>query len=109
MSRPINLTVLTSVSRKVHHDMIANAESLEALLHTSFGRGFKYLSVPINDVSYNDSVQQGEKICIAASKCFIVSFCMLMKIEADFVGLDLLCAIRVQACTGETALPPICH
>ncbi|KAJ4402277.1 member of the karyopherin-beta [Didymella pomorum] len=60
-----------SPNRKVHHNMIANAESLEALLHTAFGRGFKYLSVPINDRSYNDSVQQGEKICIAASKCFI--------------------------------------
>ncbi|KAF3049647.1 hypothetical protein E8E11_007647 [Didymella keratinophila] len=60
-----------SPNRKVHHDMVANAESLEALLHTAFGRGFKYLSVPINDSSYNDSVQQGEKICVAASKCFI--------------------------------------
>jgi glutathione peroxidase-family protein len=85
--------MLTSGSRKVHHDMIANAESLEALLHTAFGRGFKYLSVPINDRSYNDSVQQGEKICIAASKCFIVSFCMRVKIEADLLGLDLLRAI----------------
>ncbi|KAJ4363307.1 member of the karyopherin-beta [Ascochyta clinopodiicola] len=61
----------TSPNRKVHHDMIANAESLEALLHASFGRGFKYLSIPINDTSYNESLQQGEKICIAASKCFI--------------------------------------
>lgn len=62
----------------MHHEMIANAESLEALLHTAFGRGFKYLSVSINDPSYNDSVQQGEKICVAASKCFIVSLCMLI-------------------------------
>ncbi|KZM19516.1 hypothetical protein ST47_g9340 [Ascochyta rabiei] len=61
----------TSPNRKVHHDMIANAESLEALLHASFGRGFKYLSIPINDTSYSESLQQGEKICVAASKCFI--------------------------------------
>lgn len=53
--------------------MIANAESLEALLHAAFGRGFKYLSVPINDPNYSDSVQQGEKFCVAASKSFIVS------------------------------------
>ena len=70
--------------------MIANAESLEALLHASFGRGFKYLSVPINDPSYNDSVQQGEKICIAASKCFIVSSLELVMFKADYEGLDLL-------------------
>lgn len=60
-----------SPNRKVHHEMIANVESLEALLHASFGRGFKYLSVPINDPSYNDSIQQGERICVAASKSFI--------------------------------------
>jgi hypothetical protein len=59
-------------SRNVHERMIANAESIEALLHVSFGRGFKFLSVPINDNSYNQSVQQGEKICVASSKCFIV-------------------------------------
>lgn len=75
--------------------MIANAESLEALLHTAFGRGFKYLSVPINDPSYNESVQQGEKICIAASKCFIVSICVRVKSKANLVGVDLLRAIRV--------------
>lgn len=92
------LTVLTSVSRKVHHEMIANAESLEALLHASFGRGFKYLSVPINDSSYNVAVQQGEKICVAASKCFIVSSDMMTKVKANISGLDLLCADGVQAC-----------
>lgn len=77
-------------SRKVHHEMIANAESLEALLHASFGRGFKYLSVPINDPSYNESVQQGEKICVATSKCFIVSLSKPFMFEADYEGLDLL-------------------
>jgi hypothetical protein len=53
--------------------MIANAESIEVLLHVSFGRGFKWLSVPINDSDYTQSVQLGEKICLAAMKCFIVS------------------------------------
>lgn len=85
--------MLTPDSRKVHHEMIANAESLEALLHNAFGRGFKYLSVPISDPSYNDSVQQGEKICVAASKCFIVSFIASMQIDTDLLGLDLLCTI----------------
>lgn len=75
--------------------MIANAESLEALLHTAFGRGFKYLSVPINDPSYSDSVQQGEKICVAASKCFIVSHSRLTEVKTNLPGLDLLRAIRV--------------
>ncbi len=72
--------MLTSTSRKVHHEMIANAETLEALLHASFGRGFKYLSASINDPTYNDSVQQGEKICVAGSKSFIVSGVLLGKI-----------------------------
>lgn len=75
--------------------MIANAESLEALLHASFGRGFKHLSVPINNPNYSDSVQQGEKICVAASKCFIVSLLKLEMFVADYEGLDLLCTIRV--------------
>jgi hypothetical protein len=70
--------------------MIANAETLEALLHASFGRGFKYLSVPINDPSYDESVQQGEKICVATSKCFIVSLSEQVTLEADDKGLDLL-------------------
>jgi hypothetical protein len=85
--------MLTLTSRKVHHEMIANAESLEALLHSSFGRGFKYLSVPINDPSYNDSVQQGEKICVAASKCFIVGVHSELSFNANSSGLDLLCSI----------------
>ncbi|KAJ5061328.1 armadillo-type protein [Bipolaris maydis] len=46
--------------RKPHERMAANVESVEILLHVSFGRGIKWLS----------SVQQGEKICIAALKCF---------------------------------------
>jgi hypothetical protein len=29
--------------------------------------------VPINDSDYTQSVQLGEKICLAAMKCFIVS------------------------------------
>ena len=101
--------MLTLTSRKVHHEMIANAESLEALLHASFGRGFKYLSVPINDPSYNDSVQQGEKICVAASKCFIVSVHSDLKFNANSSGLDLLCPVRVQARTGEATLPSVGH
>lgn len=89
--------------------MIANAESLEALLHASFGRGFKYLSVPINDPKYNDSVQQGEKICIAASKSFIVSMLVLVDFAADILGLDFLCTVRVQACARKAELSPLCN
>jgi hypothetical protein len=58
--------------RKPHERMIANVETTEAILHVAFGRGFKYLSVPIDDPKYGESVQFGERICIAASKCFIV-------------------------------------
>ncbi|KAH7087761.1 armadillo-type protein, partial [Paraphoma chrysanthemicola] len=57
-------------SRTPHERMIANVESIEVLLQVSFGRGFKWLSVPINDPDYNESVQLGEKICVAALKCF---------------------------------------
>jgi hypothetical protein len=53
--------------------MVAQAESIEVLLHVSLGRGIKWLSVPINDPDYGEAVQQGEKICVAALKCFIVS------------------------------------
>ena len=59
-------------SRKPHERMIANAESVEVLLQVSFGRGIKWLSVPINDPNYAQSVQLGEKICVAALKCFTV-------------------------------------
>jgi hypothetical protein len=52
--------------------MVAQAESIEVLLHVSFGRGFKWLSAPIEDPNYGEAVQQGEKICLAALKCFIV-------------------------------------
>lgn len=53
--------------------MIANVESIEVLLQVSFGRGIKWLSVPINDATHTESVQLGEKICVAALKCFTVS------------------------------------
>ncbi|KAF1839035.1 hypothetical protein BDW02DRAFT_564370 [Decorospora gaudefroyi] len=56
--------------RKPHERMIANVESLEALLHVSFGRGIKQLSLSIDDPTYAQSVQQGDKICAAALKCF---------------------------------------
>ena len=60
-------------SRKPHERMIAQAESIEVILHVAFGRGIKWLSVPINDPNFAEAVQQGEKICVAALKCFIVS------------------------------------
>jgi hypothetical protein len=67
-------------SRKPHERMVAQAESIEVLLHVSLGRGIKRLSIPINDPSYGDSVQLGEKICVAALKCFIVSaVCFLLE------------------------------
>lgn len=53
--------------------MVAQAERIEVLLHVSFGRGIKWLSASIGDPNHGDSVQQGEKICLAALKCFIVS------------------------------------
>jgi hypothetical protein len=52
--------------------MIANVESLEILLHVSFGRGFRWLSVSIDDPNYAESIQQGEKLSVAALKCFTV-------------------------------------
>ncbi|KAH7348156.1 armadillo-type protein [Pyrenochaeta sp. MPI-SDFR-AT-0127] len=57
-------------NRKPHERMISNTESIEVLLHVSFGRGIKWLSIPINDLDYAQSVQLGEKICMAALKCF---------------------------------------
>ncbi|KAF1947052.1 hypothetical protein EJ02DRAFT_334677 [Clathrospora elynae] len=56
--------------QKPHERMIANVESIEILLHVSFGRGIKRLSVSIDDPSYAHSVQLGEKMCVAALKCF---------------------------------------
>jgi hypothetical protein len=53
--------------------MIAIVESIEVLLHVSFGRGIKLLSIAINDPNYAESVQLGENICVAALKCFTVS------------------------------------
>ena len=61
--------------------MIAIVESIEVLLHVSFGRGIKWLSIAINDPNYAESVQLGEKICAAALKCFTVS--------DSFISMDL--------------------
>ncbi|KAH8733137.1 armadillo-type protein [Phaeosphaeriaceae sp. PMI808] len=58
-------------NQKPRERMIENAESIEVLLHVSFGRGIKWLSTSINDPNYAESVQLGEKICVAALKCFI--------------------------------------
>ncbi|PSN71577.1 hypothetical protein BS50DRAFT_585056 [Corynespora cassiicola Philippines] len=62
-----------SNSRNVHHRMIANVESMEVLLQVAFGRGIKYLTTPsgMNDPSYAENLQTGERICIASLKCFI--------------------------------------
>ncbi|KAH5645414.1 hypothetical protein HBI51_115790 [Parastagonospora nodorum] len=57
--------------RKPHERMVAQAESIEVILHVAFGRGIKWLSVPINNPNFAEAVQQGEKICVAALKCFI--------------------------------------
>ncbi|KAF2868410.1 armadillo-type protein [Massariosphaeria phaeospora] len=58
-------------NRKPHGRMIANVESIEVLLQVAFSRGIKYLSTPIQDPQYDQSVQHGEKICTASLKCFI--------------------------------------
>ncbi|KAF1915474.1 armadillo-type protein [Ampelomyces quisqualis] len=57
--------------RKSHERMVAQAESIEILLHVSFGRGIKWLSAQINDPNYGKAVQSGEKICVAALKCYV--------------------------------------
>lgn len=54
-----------------HERIIANVESVEILLHVSFGRGIKWMSKPINHPDYSESVQLGESICAAALKCFM--------------------------------------
>jgi hypothetical protein len=59
-------------SRKPHQRMVANVESIEILLHVTFGRGIKRLSIAIDDPNYAQSVQQGERLCVAALKCFTV-------------------------------------
>jgi hypothetical protein len=80
-----------SPSRKPHERMIANAESIEVLLHVAFARGFKWLSVPIDDPNYAHSVQVGEKICVAAMKCFIVGTTQgLFYLFANRTGLGVL-------------------
>ncbi|KAF2008848.1 ARM repeat-containing protein [Aaosphaeria arxii CBS 175.79] len=52
--------------RTPHKRMIANAESIEALLQVSFGRGIKYFSTPEKE----ESMFHGEKLCVASLKCF---------------------------------------
>ncbi|CAA9958194.1 importin 13 [Pyrenophora teres f. maculata] len=56
--------------RKPQERMMANIESVETLLQVAFGRGIEWLSASIGDVNHAQSVQQGEKICVAALKCF---------------------------------------
>lgn len=50
--------------------MIENVDSIEALLHVSFGRGIEKLSATGQDPNFPSLVDQGEKICVAALKCF---------------------------------------
>jgi hypothetical protein len=71
--------------------MVAQAESIEVLLHVSFGRGIKWLSAPIEDPNYSESIQQGEKICLAALKCFIVGVIQTHLVAvANLTGLGIL-------------------
>jgi hypothetical protein len=79
--------------------MVAQAESIEVLLHVSLGRGIKRLSIPIDDPSYGDSVQLGEKICVAALKCFIVSLVRSPQEIANSSGVGILCSSRISGCT----------
>lgn len=68
----LHVSIAHDVSRKPHERMIANVESIEILLHVSFARGIKWLSVAIDDDNYAQFVKHGEKICVAALKCFMV-------------------------------------
>jgi hypothetical protein len=96
-------------SRKPHERMIANAQSIEVLLHVSFGRGFKWLSVPIDDANYAESVQIGEKMCVAAMKCFIVSRRINLDTVSNVSGLGILRSSRVSRRSRKTAVPPFCE
>ncbi|KAF2184720.1 ARM repeat-containing protein [Zopfia rhizophila CBS 207.26] len=60
-----------ATDRTFHERMIANVESIEALLQVSFVRGFKFLSASVDDPRYDQLLQHGEKICVASLKCFI--------------------------------------
>ncbi|KAL6704582.1 member of the karyopherin-beta [Coniothyrium glycines] len=51
---------------KPHQRMIANVGSIELLLQVAFVRGIERLSAPLNDPAR----EQGEKMCVAALKCF---------------------------------------
>ncbi|KAF2272321.1 ARM repeat-containing protein [Westerdykella ornata] len=57
-------TLSNRPDRKPHERMIANVESIEALLQVSFLRGIKYLS------GRDASIQIGGKIANASLKCF---------------------------------------
>ncbi|KAF2715077.1 ARM repeat-containing protein [Pleomassaria siparia CBS 279.74] len=57
--------------RTPHQRMIANVETMEGLLLESFGRGVKYLSTINTDPLYDRLLLFGEKLCVAALKCFI--------------------------------------
>jgi hypothetical protein len=57
-------------NRTPHERMIANVESIEILLQVAFSRGIKYLSIPPNEASHEQSLPLGEKLCVAALKCY---------------------------------------
>lgn len=50
--------------------MVSNIDSVEVLLHVSFGRGIEKLAATSNDPNYPTVTEQGEKICVAALKAF---------------------------------------
>jgi hypothetical protein len=81
-------------SRGPHERLIENVESMEVLLHVSFGRAIKYLSTPEKGTDEAQALQLGEKIAAVSLKCFTVrrphqSF----NYSLTMPGLDLLCSV----------------
>jgi len=71
--------LLTRSSRTPHSRMIANVESIEILLQVAFGRGIKYLSTSPDDATHEQSSHLGEKLCVAALKCYSVRLNLTLK------------------------------
>jgi hypothetical protein len=53
--------------------MTINTQSTEVLLQVSFGRGIQYLSTPPDNPDRERLSQLGERLCVAALECHLVS------------------------------------
>lgn len=88
---PLNLlSSLIRISRPMFDRVLANIQDVEVLLQVSLGRGIRWLSTPDDN---QDLQSEGESLCSASLKCFVVSvfsLCLRFYVTDGLQGLGFL-------------------